>query len=127
MTYGELGADNVATCSLRTRWSTGERAPGCGARIALCHGCGLRTRVNGAPCGACGGTERPSHVLTAEPARASSGDMDPSRSIVEPAPMSEAVEPPKAKAKAPVKQRAPQRRAAKGKAAPDGPELPFWK
>ena len=93
MTYGELGVDNVATCSLRIRWSTGERAPGCGARIALCHGCGLRTRVNGAPCGACGGTERPTQVLTAEPARAVDSVVDHAGSIAPPEPMRETVQP----------------------------------
>lgn len=65
--YGELGADNVATCALRVRWglqrSQDERVPGCGARISVCHGCGLRTRVNGAPCGACGGEERPEVMI----------------------------------------------------------------
>lgn len=64
--YGELGADNVATCALRVRWglqrSQDERVPGCGARIAVCHGCGLRTRINGARCGACGGEEKPEVV-----------------------------------------------------------------
>jgi hypothetical protein len=125
MTYGELGAaDNVATCSLRIRWGTGERAPGCGARIALCHGCGLRTRVNGAPCGACGGTVRPTQVLTAEPARASSGDVDPARSIVEPAPMRETVQPPETKAKAP--RRAPTKRA-KPAAGHEASDLPLFK
>jgi hypothetical protein len=94
MTYGELGAaDNVATCALRVRWSTGERAPGCGARIALCHGCGLRTRVNGAPCGACGGTERPTTPLTAEPARAAVSEVDRTGSIAPAEPMRETVQP----------------------------------
>lgn len=146
MTYGELDRDNVATCSLRVRWGTGERAPGCGARIALCHGCGLRTRVNGAPCKACGGDEKPevhhahcqavgtsierleshpeearwvaaesadvSQVASHHDGRSRQGDAGPRRET---------------KAKAPSKPRASQKRVAKGKAAPDGPELPFMK
>lgn len=134
--YGELGADNVATCALRVRWglqrSQDERSPGCGARFAVCHGCGLRTRCNGAPCGACGGAERPevvyavcergADVLAAPVAdqgagvpaagRTGQGDAGPRRP---------------AEAKAPSKPRAPQKRVKKGATAPDGPGLPLFK
>lgn len=122
-TYGELGADNVATCSLRVRWGTGERAPGCGARIALCHGCGLRTRINGAPCGACGGTVYPgaSQVLTREPARASGADVDPTRSIVQGETTADTAGSRAEKGRPP--KRAPAKRARKV-AAPEGPTLP---
>lgn len=141
MTYGELDRDNVATCSLRIRWGTGERAPGCGARIALCHGCGLRTRVNGAPCKACGGDQKPEVVRYDRdalerpkaaasgldvreeghvPAVVGPGDASTSRGAGagDTGPRRET------KAKAPSKPRAPAKRVAKGKAAPDGPELP---
>lgn len=141
MTYGELDRDNVATCSLRVRWGTGERAPGCGARIALCHGCGLRTRINGAPCGSCGGCEKPEVVrvqrveVRAEDANVSAGDGS-TRAVEHVAAMGPAH--PRAdvsgqgsdgprretKAKAPSKPRAPAKRVAKGNAAPDGPTLP---
>jgi hypothetical protein len=58
--YGDLDAGNVATCAVRRLWSgRAVDTPGCGARVAVCHGCGLRTRVNGAQCPACGGIERP--------------------------------------------------------------------
>jgi hypothetical protein len=124
MTYGELGVDNVATCSLRIRWGTGERAPGCGARIALCHGCGLRTRVNGAPCGACGGTERPTQVLTAERARASESVVDRAGSIAPPEPMVETVQPTETKPKAP--RRAPTKRS-KPAAGHEANDLPLFK
>ncbi len=123
MVYGDLGPDNVATCTLRIRWSTGERAPGCGSRIALCHGCGLRTRVNGAPCGACGGTERPTQVLTAEPARAVEVDVDQTGSIAPPEPMRETVQP--RKVKAPSRQRAP--RKVKPAAGHEASDLPLFK
>jgi hypothetical protein len=124
MTYGELGPDNVATCSLRIRWGTGERAPGCGARIALCHGCGLRTRFNGAPCGACGGTERPTQVLTAEPARASESVVDRAGSIAPVEPMAETVQPTETKPRAP--RRAPAKRS-KPAAGHEANDLPLFK
>jgi hypothetical protein len=125
--YGELGRDNVATCSVRVRWGIQpgqhERLPGCGARIAVCHGCGLRTRINGARCGACGGEERPEVMHVARDVAAESvvvpmavrdgqGDDGPRRETKE---------------KAPSKPRAPQRRVKKGAAAPDEPELPLFK
>lgn len=142
MTYGELDArDNVATCSLRIRWSTGERAPGCGARIALCHGCGLRTRINGAPCAACGGDQKPEVVRVQRVEVRAEGlyvakELDGAAGSVGLA----AVDPAHAradvpgqggdgprretKAKAPSKPRAPAKRVAKGNAASDGPTLP---
>lgn len=146
--YGELDRDNVATCTVRVRWglqrSQDERAPGCGARIALCHGCGLRTRIDGAPCKACGGDQKPEAVRVADVERAPSasvqgvecgpsvasgvvgvgsiGDGGAGRSR-----QGDAGPRREAKAKAPGKPRAPTKRVAKGKAAPDGPELPFLK
>jgi hypothetical protein len=125
--YGDLDARNVATCRERVRWGIQRtqdvRLPGCGARIAVCHGCGLRTRVNGARCGACGGEERPEVMHVARDVAAESvvvpmavrdgqGDTGPRRS---------------AKEKAPSKPRAPQRRVKKGAAAPDDPGLPLFK
>lgn len=140
MTYGELDRDNVATCSLRIRWGTGERAPGCGARIALCHGCGLRARVNGAPCKSCGGDQKPETVhvqrvdvraedanervadgsaRTAEPV-AAMGSAHPRTDV---SGQGDAGPRRETKAKAPSKPRAPAKRV-KGNAAPDGPTLP---
>jgi hypothetical protein len=141
--YGELDRDNVATCILRVRWGTVERGPGCGARIALCHGCGLRTRVNGAPCGTCGGDERPEvmrhddRALEGERRRAGGGD-DPRGQVPGdvvavasiPGPMPRAVDPGvrrETKEKAPSKPRAPRKSVKKGAAAPDGPGLPLFK
>lgn len=130
--YGDLDpADNVATCAMRVRWGfqrgQDERVPGCGARIAVCHGCGLRTRVNGAPCDKCGGDERPSpeEMLTSEAPRASSVDVDPSRSIVQDETVSDAAAKRETKEK-PAARRAPAKRVKKG-AAPDGAGLPLFK
>jgi hypothetical protein len=147
--YGELDRDNVATCILRVRWGSGERGPGCGARIALCHGCGLRTRVNGAPCGTCGGEERPevmrhddcgahgtqaaSGVSTGPvPVAANVGDagLQGMGARVEAGPrqqQSDAGPRRETKATAQSKPRAPRKSVKKGAAAPDGPELPLFK
>lgn len=126
--YGELDAANIATCGVRIRWgvqrSQAVRLPGCGAQIAVCHGCGLRTRVNGAPCGVCGGADRPTQVLTAEPARASDDDVDPTRSIVQGEAPRENERPPETKAKA--QRRAPTKRA-KPTAADEANDLPLFK
>lgn len=130
MTYGELGVDNVATCSLRVRWGTGERAPGCGARIALCHGCGLRTRIGGAPCKACGGDQKPEVVRVQRVEVVQEAPRDDVAPAVDTAHARADVpgqggDGPRreTKAKAPSKLRAPQKRV-KGNAAPDGPTLP---
>jgi hypothetical protein len=129
--YGDLDARNVATCSLRRRWGVRDgNAPGCGARLALCHGCGLRTRVlrpgelEAPPCEVCGGTARPPQgVLTADPARASSADVDPTRSIVEPkAPVDTAASRVE-KGRPAAKPRTVAKRARKV-AASEGPMLP---
>jgi len=126
--YGELDRANVATCSVRVRWGVRlgleTRLPGCGARIAVCHGCGLRTRVNGAPCGACGGADRPTQVLTAEPARASGDVVDPTRSIVQDEAPRENERPPETKQKA--QRRAPTKRV-KPTAADEANGLPLFK
>lgn len=131
MTYGELDRDNVATCSLRVRWDTGERAPGCGARIALCHGCGLRTRINGAPCKACGGDQKPEvidvqrvEVRAEAPRDDVAPAVDPAHPRADVPRQGDAGPRRETKAKAPSKPRAPAKRVAKGNAAPDGPTLP---
>lgn len=130
--YGDLDARNVATCSLRRRWGEHDGdAPGCGARLSLCHGCGLRTRVLrpgelvSPPCEACGGTvrPRPEEVLTSDPTHASSVDVDPSRSIVQPkAPEDTAVSRVE-KGRAAAK-RTTVKRVRKGAPAQEGPTLP---
>ena len=146
--YGELDRDNVATCALRVRWGfqrgQDERSPGCGARIAVCHGCGLRTRINGSACGTCGGDERP-EVMGVQ-----RGDVDeqaaapgPQPSVLAGAGGLAAMDPAHAraavpgalgsgsrretKAAAPGKPRAPRKSVKKGAAAPDGPGLPLFK
>ncbi len=124
--YGDLDARNVATCRERVRWDRGERLPGCGARIAVCHGCGLRTRINGARCGQCGGEDRPSadHALTTAPIRAVERDVDPERSIVQQEAPREDERLREAKPKAP--RRAPQKRV-KPAAGPEANDLPLFK
>lgn len=137
--YGELDRDNVATCMLRVRWGSGERGPGCGSRIALCHGCGLRTRVNGAPCGTCGGEERPEVMRVHDREVLADGTDRGSEASVVPVAVDAAnrsanvsgqggTGPRRApEAKAPSKPRAPAKRVKKGAAAPNGPGLPFVK
>lgn len=149
--YGDLDRDNVATCTLRVRWGTGERGPGCGARIALCHGCGLRTRINGAACGTCGGDERPEvmHAVRRDDGQERGAASPGGSRDVERRPVAEVdgvsgagarpVVPgdrpgqgsngPRRsqEAKAPSKPRAPAKRVKKGAAAPDGPGLPLFK
>jgi hypothetical protein len=136
--YGELDRDNVATCALRVRWGfqrgQDERSPGCGARIAVCHGCGLRTRVNGAPCGTCGGEERPEVLRAQQGDRVQEAPRDDMAATLDranrradvsgqgdPGPRRETKE------KAPSKPRAPRKSVKKGAAAPDGPGLPLFK
>lgn len=146
--YGELDRDNVATCALRVRWGfqrgQDERVTGCGARIAVCHGCGLRTRVNGAPCGACGGEERPEvvrvqRVDVGEQAEAYGAQpgilagagglaaMDQAHARADVPGQGVAGSRRETKEKAPSKHRAPAKRVKKGAAAPDGPGLPLFK
>lgn len=133
--YGELDRDNVATCTLRVRWGTGERGPGCGARIALCHGCGLRTRVNGAACGTCGGDERPEvmrvhdrAVVASDVEQEAETERAVSAAVGAAVPrQGDAGSRRETKEKAPSKPRAPAKRVKKGAAAPDGPGLPFVK
>jgi hypothetical protein len=88
--YGELDTANVATCTVRVRWGSARwedvRLPGCGARIGVCHGCGLRTRVTlpgeveAPPCPACWATRKPD-LIEAPPA--GHERLDPSRSIAQ--------------------------------------------
>jgi hypothetical protein len=136
--YGELDRDNVATCALRVRWGLArwedERSPGCGARIAVCHGCGLRTRVNGAPCGTCGGEERPEVALVQHDDRVQEAPRDDMAATVDRAdrradvPGQSSNGPRReTKEKAPGKPRAPRKSVKKGAAAPDGPGLPLFK
>ena len=133
--YGELDRDNVATCILRVRWGTGERGPGCGARIALCHGCGLRTRVNGAPCGTCGGEERPEVMRVHDRMVVASGACREA-AAVDVGAVSGAADVPgplgngsrrETKEKAQSKPRGPRKSVKKGAVAPDGPGLPLFK
>ena len=130
--YGDLDAANVATCALRRRWGVRDGdAPGCGAQIAVCHGCGLRTRVRrpgeleAPPCSACGGTVYPgaSQVLTDEPPRASVAQVDPERSIVETKATVDTATSRAEKGQPPVK-RATAKRARKGPAPSAEPTLP---
>lgn len=139
--YGELDARNVATCRERVRWGIqryqDERLPGCGARIAVCHGCGLRTRVNGAPCGACGGEEKPevTHAVRrnddsrghAPGEEAGMVDDDKRATVAEMACLSGEGARRETKEKAPSKPRAPRKTVKKGAAAPDDPGLPLFK
>ncbi len=125
--YGELDAQNVATCSARIRWGSARwedvRLPGCGARIGVCHGCGLRTRVTlpgeveAPPCQACGAERKPD-VIVAPPVERER--LDPSRSIAQHAQAED--HGPSAKEK--PARRAPARRVKKG-AAPEA-ELPLF-
>jgi hypothetical protein len=127
--YGELDAQNVATCTLRVRWGIhrgqDERLPGCGARIAACFGCGLRTRVlppNGTeppPCPACGATVKPDVVA---PAPTDRELVDPSRSIVQ---TREARDDAPSVDGKPAK-RAPARRGKKGAVVQEAPGLPLF-
>jgi hypothetical protein len=136
--YGELDRDNVATCALRVRWGLArwedERTPGCGARIAVCHGCGLRTRVNGAPCGTCGGEERPEVLRAQQGDRVQEAPRDELAATVDRADRRADVSGPlgngprrETKEKATSKPRAPRKSVKKGAAAPDGPGLPLFK
>lgn len=133
--YGDLDAGNVATCALRRLWGVRDGdAPGCGARIGLCHGCGLRTRVTrpgeleAPPCEACGGTVRPSpdQMLTDRRVRAAGVDVDPTRSIVEPEAPREDVRPQESNGK-PAKRRAPTKRTKRGAAESEANGLPLFK
>jgi hypothetical protein len=127
--YGDLDAQNVATCTVRVRWGLhrgqDERLPGCGARIADCYGCGLRTRVTlpgetvPPPCPACGATVRPDVVAAAPVERER---LDPTRSIAQHA---------QAEDHAPLAnekpaRRAPARRGKKGAAEPQANGLPLF-
>jgi hypothetical protein len=141
--YGELGRDNVATCSVRIRWgihpSQHERLPGCGARIAVCHGCGLRTRINGARCEACGGEERPevTRVHAREVlADGAHGRQEPEVVSVAVDAVDRAADVPRqdgngarreTKEKAPSKPRAPRKAVKKGAATQDDPGMPLFK
>jgi hypothetical protein len=136
--YGELDRDNVATCALRVRWGLArwedERSPGCGARIAVCHGCGLRTRVNGSACGTCGGEERPEVALVQQGDRVQEAPRDDMAATVDRADRRADVPGPlgngsrrETKEKATSKPRAPRKSVKKGAADPDGPGLPLFK
>ena len=125
--YGELDAQNVATCAVRIRWGEqrwqDERFPGCGARIAVCHGCGLRTRVTlpgeveAPPCPACSATRRPEAISAPETSQIQAA-VDPTRSIVQQSAVSDAGGPQETK----PARRAPVRRVKKGAADQgDGP------
>jgi hypothetical protein len=126
--YGELDAQNVATCAVRVRWGEqrwqDERLPGCGARIGVCHGCGLRTRVTlpgeaeAPPCAACSATRRPDVVAAAPETSQIHAAVDPTRSIVQQAAPRDAVRPQETK----PARRVPARRVKKGAAGQgDGP------
>lgn len=149
--YGEIDRENVSTCSVRIRWGEQRwqdvRLPGCGARIGVCHGCGLRTRVTlpgevkAPPCPACSATERPEvmhvrHVESGtEAGRERRQGQDAAGAGADSAMGSAHVRadvPGQGGAgsrrpeetKAPSKPRAPQKRVKKGPAATDGPTLP---
>lgn len=125
--YGELDTANVATCAVRIRWGEqrwqDERLPGCGARIGVCHGCGLRTRVmlpgeaEAPPCPACSATRRPDVAAAPETSQIQV-PVDLTRSIVQQPATSDAVKPQETK----PARRAPARRVKKGTADQgDGP------
>ncbi len=134
--YGELDAANVATCIVRVQWETGARLRGCGARLAVCHGCGLRTRVTlpgetqAPPCERCGAMQKPEGMQHESRERgvvvleAPVADPGPRVAAVGPASDAAAGARRSSEAKAQSKHRAPQKRVKKGPAATDEPTLP---
>jgi hypothetical protein len=130
--YGELDGANVATCIVRVQWETGTRHPGCGSRLAVCFGCGLRTRTGETPppCEACGATQRPevmqheSRERGAVVLAAPVADPGPRVAAVGPASDAAAGSRRPTETKAPSKPRAPQKRLKKGAAPSDEPTLP---